>query len=457
MRYLPIHVDLKGANVLIIGGGKAAEAKLRTLVTTEANLFVVAHAISAEIQRWVDTGKCVWESRAYDQSDIDNKRLVYAASENTDLDARVLEHARAVGILVNTADNKTASDFFSPAIVDRAPVTISIGTEGTSPALARAIKADIEARYAAKLGGLAKALGIARKRLATAMPDFTSRQRFWAKLFGQKDALQWDADVLRAQIDAALENIKTESGHVALVGAGPGNPDLLTHQARHRLFSANVIVYDRLVSKGVLEFGRKEAEYIYVGKNPNGKSTPQSEINAILVEKALAGHSVVRLKGGDPLVFGRADEEVDALVANAIAYEICPGITAAQASAAAIGVSLTARGHNKAVSFLTGHDTKGFAEQDWAALARPQARAAIYMGVGAARFIQGRLLVHGADSNLPVTIVENASRPEQIIVSSTLANLADDLVAGGIKGPAILMIGYAVREVQTALDLKTGT
>ncbi|RZV38510.1 MAG: uroporphyrinogen-III C-methyltransferase, partial [Acidimicrobiales bacterium] len=235
-------------------------------------------------------------------------------------------------------------------------------------------------------------------------------------------------------------------------GSGPGNPDLLTFQARQKLHSADVIVYDRLVSQGVLDLARREAEYIYVGKIPNGKSTPQSEINDILVEKAKQGLSVVRLKSGDPLIFGRADEEIEALEAASISFEICPGITSAAAAAASIGASLTARGHNKSVSFLTGHDAKGFAEHDWTSLAQPHARAAVYMGVGAARFIQGRLLLHGATRNLPIAIVENASRPNEKIVSSKLDALPDDLTRAGIKGPAILLIGYSLKQ---ALSLPT--
>ncbi|PHR61047.1 MAG: uroporphyrinogen-III C-methyltransferase [Robiginitomaculum sp.] len=460
MRYLPIHVDLKEAKILIVGGGRAAEAKMRTLVNTQAALIVVAMDISDEIQKWVSADKCVWKQRAYKKSDISGVRLVYLASEDIALDSRVAEHAHAQNILVNRADDKQASDFFSPAIIDRSPVTISIGTEGTSPALARALKQDIESRLPNNLGKFALMLAKSRKRLMGILPSFAARQHFWATLFNGSDLttkLSWDEAMVESKVSAQLAGLDSSSGHVALVGAGPGDPDLMTHQARHKLFSADVIVYDRLVSKDVLGFGRKEAEYIYVGKNPNGRTTPQEEINKILVAKAKKGLSVVRLKGGDPLIFGRADEEVDVLVAAGISFEICPGITSAAAAAAAIGVSLTARGQNKAVSLITGHDTKGFAEQDWTGLARPDARAAIYMGIGAARFIQGRLLVHGASAQLPVSVVENASCPEQKIVSSRLGTLADDLETQGIKGPAILMIGYAVRDVKKLQLVKTIT
>jgi len=194
-----------------------------------------------------------------------------------------------------------------------------------------------------------------------------------------------------------------------------------------------------------MELSRREAEYIYVGKEPGGKSTPQSEINAVLIEKAQQGYMVVRLKSGDPLIFGRADEELDALEAAQIETSIIPGITSAASAAAQIGASLTTRGKNKAIALITGHDAKGFAEQGWKNLAATGARAAVYMGVGASRFIQGRLLLHGAERTRPVCVVENASRPNQIIVSTTLEHLPDDLIAKGIKGPAILLIGYDAR------------
>jgi len=234
-------------------------------------------------------------------------------------------------------------------------------------------------------------------------------------------------------------------GSVALVGAGPGSSDLLTLGARRALHTADVIVYDRLVSQAVLEYGRKEAEYIYVGKNPHGRSTPQDEINDIIVKKAQHGAFVVRLKGGDPLIFGRADEELDAIVGAGLRYDIIPGITSAAAAAATVGASLTARGQNKSVSFLTGHDAKGFAEQDWKGLSQPGKRAAVYMGVGAARFIQGRMILHDADPGLDITIVENASRDTELVVHTTLAELADSIEANGIIGPAILLIGYSPR------------
>jgi len=469
MRYLPIHVDLKDQKVLIVGGGAAAEAKLRTLIKTDAKLVLVAPEISDEIQKWVNNSQIEWLQREWEASDYNGAKLVYAATDTPSINSEIAKYCSANNIFVNAADQKQDCSFITPALVDRSPVTISIGTEGTSPGLARAIKSDLETRLPSTLGALAKFVATARKRVAKIIPDLAGRQRFWASIFSSNDLtsqLKLSEEALSLKIESLLgtENesgggpLKSDAsgGMVSLVGAGPGNPDYLTFQARQKLHSADVVVYDRLVSQSVLDLARREAEYIYVGKIPHGKSTPQNEINDIIVEKAKQGLSVVRLKSGDPLIFGRADEEIEALEAESIPYEICPGITSAAAAAASIGASLTSRGHNKSVSFLTGHDAKGFAEHDWAGLSQQGARAAIYMGVGAARFIQGRMLLHGASRDLPISVVENASRPNEIIVEASLDNLPDTLAKAGIKGPAILLIGYSVKQALAIPQIKIG-
>jgi uroporphyrin-III C-methyltransferase/precorrin-2 dehydrogenase/sirohydrochlorin ferrochelatase len=459
MRYLPIHLDTRHRNILIVGGEGAAEAKLRTLMKTEAKLLVIAEEISSEIQKWADEGRLELAQRDVTPEDIEGAGLVYAATEDPAMNAKISQAARAFGIFVNAADQKPDCDFFTPALVDRSPVTISIGTEGTSPGLARALKADLESKLPASTGPTALDIQKLRAQIAKTMPDLSERQRFWADIFSGTDLaaqLSLDGAELNKRVAEKLESRDGPSaGFVWLVGAGPGDPGLLTIEARRKLHSADVIVYDRLVSQEVLDLARREAEYIYVGKTPGVKSTRQEQINEILTEKASEGLRVVRLKSGDPLIFGRADEEIAALEQADISYAIVPGITSAASAAASIGMSLTSRGHNKAVALLTGHDAKGFAEHDWKGLAEPGGRAAIYMGVGASRFIQGRLLLHGADKSLPVTVVENASRPEEIILSTTLENLPQDIEARGITGPAILLLGYKSRQGKPATVQKS--
>ena len=450
MRYLPIHVDTKDTTILVVGGEGAAEAKLRTLIKAEAEIHLVAPHIGPEIARWLETyPQMRWSERYFRPSDLEGVTLVYAATEDDTLNLKIGDIAREKGLLVNAADQKEACDFITPALVDRSPVIVSIGTEGTSPSLARAVKTDLEARLPSTLGTLANIINGLRAKVKVRIPSLAMRQLFWADIFDGKDLvsqLRVSGEELTRRVDAKLDGHEDDKvGSVTLVGAGPGNPDLLTLAARQKLHSADIVVYDRLVSKGVLDFGRREAEYVYVGKEPGGKSTPQAEINAIIVEKALEGLSVVRLKSGDPLIFGRADEELDTLEAAGIAFEIVPGITSAASAAAQIGASLTTRGHNKSVALITGHDAKGFAEQDWQSLAAEGARAAIYMGIGASGFIRERLLDGGAAATLAVTIVENASREGQKIVTTTLDKLPKDIKSHAIKGPAILLLGYAPR------------
>ncbi len=468
MRYLPIHIDLLGQTIIVIGGQAAAEAKLRTLIKTPANIIVIAEAINAEIKKWAsETSLSKGDDKPANIELIEGEitlttiapmlegaRLIYAATEDDDLNAEIAKLGAKLGILVNAADQEQACDFITPALVDRSPVIVSIGTEGTSPSLARAIKTDLEANLPSGLGVLARKINDLRALVKQKLPSLSERQRFWGDIFGTKDLyaqIRLSPQALDTKIHHALEasqsdehsSLSAQNGQVILVGAGPGDPDLLTLKARQKLHSADVIIYDRLISQGVLDYGRREAEYIYVGKTPGGTSIKQSEINEILVEKASEGLMVVRLKSGDPLIFGRADEEFQALNAAGISYEVVPGITSAFSAAAQIGQSLTTRGTNKAITLMTGHDAKGFAEHDWKGLISQGGRAAVYMGVGAARFTQGRLMLHGAPKDLPVTVVENASRPQQIIVSTALQNLVEDMEAAAIVGPAILLIGYA--------------
>ena len=449
MRYLPVHIDMKDQTLLVVGGEGAAEAKLRTLIKTEAHIRLVASEVSKEITRWVELGHVEWLKREFKPSDLKGARLVYAATEDDDYNANIADQAKAQGLLVNAADQKEACDFITPALVDRSPVAISIGTEGTSPGLARAVKADLESRLPAGLGKLALKINKLRGDVKRVMPAIADRQRFWADILSGRDLthqIRLSPDEIEARVQEKLAGGADEKkGFVAIVGGGPGNPDLLTFAARQKLHAADVIVYDRLVSKQVLDLGRREAEYIYVGKIPGGKCVPQTRINEILVEQASMGKFIVRLKSGDPLIFGRADEETDALAAKSIPFEIIPGVTAAAAAAANIGVSLTSRGKNKAFSIITGHDAKGYAEHDWAAMARNKDRFAVYMGVGASPMIQTRLIDAGMSGDTTVTIVENASRENEKIVETTLENLGHIVKSTPINGPAVLMIGYSIK------------
>lgn len=456
MKHFPIFLATTDQRIILAGGGAAAVAKLRLLLKTEAAITVFAPDADAPIQSWADEGRLTLLRRRLAAGDAQGALLVYAAAEDAQEDARTAALAEADGALVNIVDNLEDSRFITPAIVDRDPVTIAIGTEGAAPVLARALKAELEEKLSPLLGPLAR-IGKAFRARAERLRPGRPRRDFWQSYYfgagpraigehGETGATEALEDLLDAHLAAEIR-----PGHVDLVGAGPGDPELLTLKARKALDAADVVIHDRLVSPEILELARREAEIIETGKQGFGPSWSQDDINALMVEHARAGAQVVRLKSGDPGVFGRLDEEIEALEAAGISWSVVPGITAASAAVAGIGQSLTRRGRNGEARLLTGHDIKGFADQDWRALARPGAVAAIYMGKRAARFLQGRLMMHGADPATPVTIVENASRADERRVAATLATLADRLNQTALTGPAILLLGLAPRKAAEAL------
>ena len=456
MQHFPIFMALAGRRVVLAGGGDAALAKLRLLLKTEAHITVFAEDPAPEIAAWAAEGRLALRRRAMEPGDALCAVLFYAAEEDAGRDARSVALARADGALTNIVDNLQDSQFITPAIVDRDPVTVAIGTEGAAPVLARAIKRDLEERLPADLGALAR-IGKAFRKMAEALPMGRKRRDFWAEYYGGAGAAALRAggeDAVRAALDDLLNRHLSDAprpGHVAFVGAGPGDPELLTLKARRALDAADVVIHDRLVAPAILELARREAVLVDAGKEGFGPSMTQADINALIVEHARAGAQVVRLKSGDPTVFGRLDEELDAVRNAGIDWHIVPGITAASASVAAIGQSLTKRSRNASARFLTGHDMKGFADHDWRTLARPGEVAAIYMGKRAARFIQGRLLMHGAAPDTPVTVIENASRPEQRILATTLAVMSEDLADAALSGPALTLFGLAPRDAEAAL------
>jgi len=357
------------------------------------------------------------------QCDFYNTAMVYAAEDDEELDGITAAKAKMANVLFNIVDNLQESEFITPALVDRDPVTIAIGTEGTAPILARKIKAQIEARYFYDLGPTALREG-GKRGVA----------RTLNKLF------------------AEAQNEADDVGKVFLVGSGPGDPDLLTRKALKVLHEADVVIHDRLVAPEILELARREAELIQTGKQGFGPSWKQDDINQLMVKHAKEGAQIVRLKSGDPAVFGRLDEEMDALDAAGIDFEIIPGITTASAAAASLNVSLTKRKRNSALQIMTAQDIKGFAEQDWRKLAQDGAVAAIYMGFKSAHLLSGRLLMHGADANTSITIMENVSRVNQKTIVTSIGDLPKMAEHAGEDGPVILMLGLEPRQVAKAIE-----
>jgi uroporphyrin-III C-methyltransferase / precorrin-2 dehydrogenase / sirohydrochlorin ferrochelatase len=451
VRYFPIFVDLDRQPVLVVGGGEQAAQKLRLLGKTTARIRLVADELNAELAQAVAEGKAAWLAPAFHPDQLDGCRLAYAATDDLAEAARVAFAARARGIPVNAIDRPQLCSFITPAIVDRDPIVVAIGSEGTAPVLVGRIRAMLEARLPQNLGRLAEYAQSLRRRIAAAFGDGRARRAFWERFFDgpASDAvIAGDGERAAVLVEEAIAGT-AQRGSVALVGAGPGDPELLTLKAHRALQSADVLVIDRLVDPRIVDLARRDARRIHVGKTPygsragGGPSTSQEAINAILVEEALAGHRVVRLKGGDPFVFGRAVEEILAVEAAGIPVEIIPGVTAALAAAANARLPITERGRRRALTILTGQTRDGPAAHDWRALAAGGQTLAVYMGVKAGPGIATNLIEAGLDPATPVTIVENASLAAEQTVTGRLDAVADLLRAARITGPAILFIGAA--------------
>jgi uroporphyrin-III C-methyltransferase/precorrin-2 dehydrogenase/sirohydrochlorin ferrochelatase len=445
MRYFPLFADLDGADVLVVGGGEQAAQKVRLLRKTGARIAVVAETVCDELGAQGERGAIDLVRRAFRANDVRGRRLVYVATGDRALDAAVSRAATARGIAVNVVDAPELSTFITPAIVDRSPVTVAIGTEGAAPVLAREIRARIEALLPANLGALAARAQALRQRIAETVTDPRARRRLWERLlqgpFRRAVLAGADADAERILADEMEVGQRQHAGRVALIGCGPGDPDLLTLKALQRMQEADVLIIDRLVDPRILDYARRDAERIFVGKDPHGPSTPQAEIDRILVREATAGKVVARLKGGDPFIFGRAAEEMAALQRAGIPVEVVPGVTAAHACAARIGLPLTLRERVRQFSVVTGATADGMPDLDWAALTAPGAACAIYMGVGNAPIIRRRLLAAGADPETPVVVVENGTRENERAAATTLHDLADCVAHLGFVGPAVIFVG----------------
>jgi uroporphyrin-III C-methyltransferase/precorrin-2 dehydrogenase/sirohydrochlorin ferrochelatase len=450
MRYFPVFADLERAEVLVVGGGEQAVQKVRLLGKTPARITVVAETVVAELADLERQGAVAVVRRPFAAGDLDGKRLAYAATGDRDHDAVVSRAAAACGVPINVVDAAELSTFITPAIVDRSPVTVAVGTEGAAPVLAREIKTRLETWLPANLGVLADRAQSLRSLVAESIADPRARRRLWERLllgpFRRAVLSGAEADATRI-LDAELKGAAAPAGgRVFLIGCGPGDPDLLTLKALQRMQEADVLVVDRLVNPKVLDYARRDAARIYVGKKPGGASTSQAEINRILVREASAGKVVARLKGGDPLIFGRAAEEMAALQAAHIAVEVVPGVTAAHACAARIGLPVTLREHVRQFAVVTGTASGGEVELDWHALAAPGSAFAVYMGVGNAPAIRGNLLAAGARPDLPIVIVENGTRDNERAIATTLRDLTQCVDELAIGGPAMIFAGLDWRD-----------
>lgn len=443
----PLFMKVEGRRVVIVGGGAEALAKARLLGQSSAAIHIVSPEIEPDLAQWLVVNGASHSADPLSQDDLQDAVILFAATGEEEADAAAVALAKAHGVCANAVDRPALCDFYTPALVNRAPVAIAIGTEGAGPVLAQMIRARIEAMLSPTLGAAASLAACYRHLVERLVPKGTARRRFWSDFFEGEPAKLLEighADEARAAADAMLRKHQSLPGHVALVGAGPGAEDLLTLRAHRLLMQADVIVHDALVPEVVVAMGRRDADRIAAGKRKGCHSKSQAEINALLVELARSGKRVVRLKCGDPLIFGRAGEEMQALRDAGISYEVVPGVTSAFAAAADFELPLTLRGVSSSLVFTTGHDLRGQALPDWAKLAIAGATVAVYMGRSIAADVAQRLMDAGLAPDTAVAVVENASYAGRRLFHGTLADLPALQARGDLEGPVMTIIGDAV-------------
>ncbi len=450
MAGFPVFIEVGRTAPLIVGGGNVAAIKARLLLRRADRLTFAADAVVPAIRELVDQGKADLIGGGVGEAQLRGRPLVISATGNDDEDRRVSELARAMGVPVNVPDRPELCSFSLAAIVDRGLVTIAIGTEGAAPVLATRLRAKLEQELSPRLGALAQVAREFRDQVGKLLPEGAARRAFWDRVFGGPAAdaiLDGDEKRGRALIESALldSDQPVPQGRVYLVGAGPGDPELLTLKGVRALKDADVILTDFLVGDGVLDHARREAEIICVGKAKGRHSRSQAEINAMIVSLASQGKTVVRLKGGDPFLFGRGGEEVDTLRASGIACEVIPGVTAATAAAASVQIPLTQRDLSRSVTFISGHaagdGVPDFDNVDFRALSKGGNTLAVYMAVSTAGKLGEALLRAGWSAATPVMAVERATRSDERRVLTTLDVLAGETESLNLKGPAILICG----------------
>lgn len=443
----PVFMRVEGKTVAIVGGGEEALAKARLMGQSSARIRIVAESVEPALADWIAANAAEHIADAYAAHHLAGARLVFAASGDAALDRLVSDDARRLGLNVNAVDRPELCDFFTPAIVNRAPVCVAIGTEGAAPVLSQQIRAQIDRMLAPSLGLLASLAETFRASAERLLPKGAARRHFWTEFFEGEPARQLEIGHIDEAREAAAELLlrrPAAEGHVALVGAGPGADDLLTLRAQRYLLSADAIVFDALVPESIVAMGRRDAERFPVGKRKGCHSKSQAEINELLVSLGREGKRVVRLKSGDPLVFGRTGEEMQALRDAGVSYEIVPGVTSAFAAAADFEIPLTLRGVTSSLVFTTGHDLKGETLPDWARLAISGATVAVYMGRSVAAEVAGRLIEAGLAPDTAVAVVENASLNDKKRFHGTLADLPSLESRDDLSGPVMTIIGDAV-------------
>ncbi|WP_137887167.1 siroheme synthase CysG [Pseudomonas sp. 2FE] len=448
MDFLPLFHNLRGQRVLVVGGGEIALRKSRLLTDTGAVVRVVAPQIEAQLVDLVEQSGGELHERGYVASDLEGCVLVIAATDDEPLNARVSHDARGRGLPVNVVDAPALCSVIFPAIVDRSPLLMAVSSGGDAPVLARLIRAKLETWIPASYGQLAGLAKRFRSQAKDRFPNLQQRRVFWEDVFQGPIAERMLAGqgaeaekLLQAKLSGAAP---TGLGEVYLVGAGPGDPDLLTFRALRLMQQADVVLYDRLVAPAIIELCRRDAERIYVGKQRAEHALPQEELNQQLVELAQQGKRVLRLKGGDPFIFGRGGEEIEELAANGIPFQVVPGITAASGCAAYAGIPLTHRDYAQSVRFVTGHLKDGSCDLPWGDLVAPGQTLVFYMGLVGLPLICEQLIKHGRASTTPAALIQQGTTAKQRVFTGTLANLPELVAQHEVHAPTLVIVGEVV-------------
>lgn len=450
MQALPIFFNIKNRRCVVIGAGDVATRKVTMLLKADAEVHVYSPEICTELRELANAEKITYIQTEFEKTQLAGACLVIAATDDEAVNVAVSVAAKALNIPVNVVDAPDLCTFTMGSIIDRSPVVIAISSEGNAPVLARYIRTKIETMLPASYGRIAAIAGEFREQVKAKFTTTQARRRFW------EDVLQGPMveRVLSGQEQAARELLghllkdaddKANKGEVFLVGGGPGDPDLLTFRALRLMQQCDVCVYDKLVSPEVMELVRRDAELIYVGKSRDQHTLPQEEINELLAKLALQGKRVLRLKGGDPFIFGRGGEEIETLMQHGVPFQVVPGITAANGVSSYAGIPLTHRDYAQACLFITGHLRDGTIDLDWAAMARPRQTVVIYMGLVGLAEICKRLIAEGVSAEMPAAVIQQGTTQRQRVVTATLKDLAEKVGAAGMKPPCLTIIGEVVQ------------
>lgn len=452
MDFLPVSLNIKNQPCLVVGGGEIAARKVGILLRASARVMVVSPVINGALAELNVAGRIQYRAAEFQESDLAGVMLVIAATDNAATNQQVSDLARQRAMLVNVVDEPALCNFILPSIIDRSPVMVAVSTGGASPVLARLLRARLETLIPASYGRLADLAARFRAPVKQHLPNITQRRRFWEQIFqGPVAELVYagrdhEANVaLQTALDNTANAQSLARGEVYLVGAGPGDPDLLTFRALRLMQQADVVLHDRLVTSEILDLVRREAERIYVGKKRAFHAVRQEEINQLLVHLAKQGKRVLRLKGGDPFIFGRGGEEIETLAEEGIQFQVVPGITAAAGCASYAGIPLTHRDYSQSVVFVTGHLKDGSVNLDWGSIVQPKQTVVIYMGLAGLDILCEELINHGMPATRPVALVQQGTTPHQRVLVGTLETLPGIVAAAEVHAPTLLIVGDVVK------------